>query len=169
MFHAVLGDVPNGTNSRGFGWESPKLPPGFTHGSDFPAFFATASACDPAARCPIPGCCEMSLGTTIQVILLEEVAWQRTDRVMPLVRLGPFLTGQPHTSYTAPFPSPGRRSGERLVVHPTLSYRNPLRLSHLWNDDWTYIWEGEAPAELHYPHARQEPRPPVRAMLAPGM
>jgi hypothetical protein len=49
------------------------------------------------------------------------------------------------------------------------SYRKPLRLSDLGKDDWTYIWEGEAPAEPDHPHARQEPRPPVRPMMAPGM
>ena len=44
-----------------------------------------------------------------------------------------------------------------------------MRPSHLRKDDWTYKWEGEAPAELHHSRARQEPRPPVRPMLAPGM
>lgn len=41
----------------------------------------------------------------------------------------------------------------------------------LRNDDGTYTWEGEAPAELEHPHSRQERRPPVIPMRvrAPGM
>jgi hypothetical protein len=53
----------------------------------------------------------------------------------------------------------GTGESNRPPAPPSFSSRNPLRLSHLWKDDWTYKREGEAPAELHYPHARQEPRP----------
>jgi hypothetical protein len=80
LVHAILGDVPNGTSSRGLGWESPQLPPGFTQGSGFQAFCDTVSASDPAARCRIPLCCGMSSGKIIQVTLLGEVACQRRKR-----------------------------------------------------------------------------------------
>jgi hypothetical protein len=44
LFHTVLGDVPNVTSSRGLEWESPSMPPGFTHGTGFQPFCDTVSA-----------------------------------------------------------------------------------------------------------------------------
>ena len=46
---------------------------------------------------------------------------------------------------------------------------NPSGVSHRREDDGTQTREGEAPAEREAGTARQEPRPPIIPMIAPGM